>query len=172
VALTFASAELPCPCRRARSSTIGAVNGWCELDHLPWARKSLSSSARVNSGNSVTHRNFRASGSGVGRYENQPRQRSGHLPGAKWGTSAARMRPKGVHPPLKRKVVGKLILRFKRSDTLLAGLLVGWLLTFLRHFLCRVFESLYYHAGRAGQEGCGISKARWVVLCAIPPITG
>jgi hypothetical protein len=38
------------------SSHIGAVNGWCVLLHRPCAKKSLSLSERVNSGNSVTHR--------------------------------------------------------------------------------------------------------------------
>ena len=38
------------------SCHMGAVNGWWELLHLPWARCSLSASSRVNNGNSVIHR--------------------------------------------------------------------------------------------------------------------
>lgn len=40
------------------SCHIGAVKGWWELLHLPWAKKALSSSAWVNRGNSVIQRKW------------------------------------------------------------------------------------------------------------------
>lgn len=40
------------------SSHIGAVKGWWVLLHLPLAKKSLSSSPRVNNGNSVIHKKW------------------------------------------------------------------------------------------------------------------
>lgn len=44
--------------RASISSHIGAVKGWCELLQRPCARCSLSTSSRVKSGNSATHRKW------------------------------------------------------------------------------------------------------------------
>ena len=69
------------------SCHIGAVKGWCELLHRPCARNSLSASARVNSGNSVTQRNCGSDGS-----VRSPRDSASCA-------SARRTRPRSVEPP-------------------------------------------------------------------------